>query len=565
MSEWIKGVDYPEWGDENYLSTLKGGYLQDNETPANAYRRLASTAAKYLQSLPLEDIEERIYTILWNGWLIPSTPVMANMGTGNALPIACYGSVCEDSITGIWNKVGEIAMMSKLGGGTSIDMSAIRPIGSPIRGGKGGVTDGLIQFLKVFDATINASKQAKTRKGACAIYLDINHKEADSFMRLADQSSGENFCPNLQTGFIISDDFMKSLEHNATNKELFKKLIKTRVKKGFPYLMWKDTANNKKPFNWNTNIPIKASNLCSEIFLSSDKDHSFVCCLSSLNVNRYDEWKDTETVFIASLFLDAVMEDFLINAKHVKELEPAVRFAEKSRALGLGVLGLHSYFQTKEIVYGSLQSQMMSRLIFSKIQAQTIFASKYLGEHLGVPEWCQGSGRRNLTTTCIPPTRSTSLLAGNMSEGCQPYVGNVFANQTAKGTFYQVVPEFEKYLKSIGMYNEEVLKSVDKAKGSCQHLSFIPDEMKAVFRTRFEINQMDLVKLTAVIQEYIEQGISCNLSFRSDAPPKYIYDTHIKAWELGLKSLYYLKSESAIEIDGFNKEELYAGCSACEG
>ena len=161
--------------------------------------------------------------------------------------------------------------------------------------------------------------------------------------------------------------------------------------------------------------------------------------------------------------------------------------------------------------------------------------------------------------------RSSALLAGNMSEGCQPYVGNVFANQSAKGTFYQVVPEFEKYLKSIGMYSEEILKSVDNAKGSCQHLDFIPDEMKAIFRTRFEINQMDLVKLTAVIQEYIEQGISCNLSFRSDAPPKYIYDTHVKAWELGLKSLYYLKSESAIEIDGFNKEELYAGCSACEG
>ena len=565
MSEWIKGVDYPEWGDENYLSTLKGGYLQDNESPANAYRRLASTAAKYLQSLPLEDIEERIYTILWNGWLIPSTPVMANMGTGIGLPCSCFSSYVEDSISDIWDKAAEVAMMSKMGGGTSINVSSIRPVGSLIREGKGGHSDGLIPFLKVFDSTVNAAKQSKVRRGACAAYLDIDHAEAADFLRIIDQSSGENFCKNLQTGFVISDDFMKSLEHNPENKELFKNTIKYRIKKGFPYLMWKDTANNARPSWWDKKLTIKSSNLCTEIMEYLDKDHSFTCLLSSLNISRYDEWKDTETVFIATLFLDAVAEDFIANAKGVKELETAVRFTEKARALGLGMLGLHSYFQSKEIVYGSLQSQMMSRLIFSKIKAQSEFATKYMGEHLGVPEWCQGSGRRNMTLTAIAPNRSSALLAGNMSEGCQPYVGNVFANQTAKGTFYQVVPEFEKYLKSIGMYNEEVLKLVDNAKGSCQHLDFIPDEIKAVFRTRFEINQMDLVKLTAVIQEYIEQGISCNLSFRSDAPPKYIYDTHVKAWELGLKSLYYLKSESAIEIDGFNKEELYAGCSACEG
>lgn len=297
--------------------------------------------------------------------------------------------------------------------------------------------------------------------------------------------------------------------------------------------------------------------------LPLDKDHSFVCCLSSLNLGRYDEWKDTETIFIATLFLDAVLQEFIDKASGIKELQTAVRFAIKSRALGLGVLGLHSYLQDKEVAYGDLQSQLMCRIIFNQIQQQTLFATKYLGEHLGVPEWCIGSGRRNLTTTTIPPTRTTAFLAGNMSEGCQPYVGNVFANQTAKGTFYQVSPEFEKYLKSVGMYNDEVLASVNKAKGSCQHLDFMSDEMKRVFRTRFEINQMSLVQLTAVIQEYIEQGISCNLSFRSDAPPKYIYETHIKAWELGLKSLYYLKSESVIEIDKVN--DLYEGCVACEG
>lgn len=565
MSEWIKGVDYPEWGDENYLTTLKGGYLQPNESPKQAYRRITSAAMQHLSKVPVENLEERIFEILWNGWLIPSTPVMANMGTKSALPIACFGSVVDDSISSIWEKAAEIAMMSKLGGGTSLNVSKIRPVGSPIRNGIGGFSDGLMPFLKVFDATISASKQSLVRRGAIAVYLDIEHKEAKDFLKVVKQSSGENHCSHIQTAFVISDSFMDSLETNPENKKFFKEVIKMRVERGFPYLMWKDTANKNKPFDWNTNIEIGASNLCVEVQLCSDSQHSFVCCLSSMNVGRFDEWRNTDAVFIAALFLDAVMEEFIQNAKGIKELECAVRFATKSRALGLGVLGLASYFQSKEIEYGGLLSQSMSRIIFGQIQNETIVASKFMGLHLGVPEWAEGSGRRNITLTCIPPTRSTSLLAGNMSEGCQPYVGNVFANQTAKGTFYQVVPEFEKYLKSIDMYSEEVLKSVGDAKGSCQHLNFIPDEIKRIFKTRFEINQKSLVQLTGVIQTYIEQGISCNLSFRSDAPPKYIYETHIEAWKQGLKSLYYLKSESLIEIDKINKEELYANCSACEG
>lgn len=260
--EWIKGVDYPEWGDENYLSTLKGGYLQENESPAQAYRRLAATATKHLEGLPLENIEERIYKMLWNGWLIPSTPVMANMGTDVGLPIACFSTYVNDSISDIWDKNAEVAMMSKMGGGTSVNVSSIRPIGSLIKGGKGGRTNGLLPFLKVFDATVSASHQSKTRRGACAAYLDIEHAEVKGFMRIVDSSSGENFCPHLNNGLIISDEFMKSLETNPANKELFKEAIKTRVKKGKPYLFWRDTANSKIPFKWNTDIKIESSNLC---------------------------------------------------------------------------------------------------------------------------------------------------------------------------------------------------------------------------------------------------------------------------------------------------------------
>lgn len=306
----------------------------------------------------------------------------------------------------------------------------------------------------------------------------------------------------------------------------------------------------------------------TEIFLPSDSEHSFVCCLSSVNIYKYKEWKNTDLIFLSILFLDAVMSEFLIFSDSIKELNAARNFAIKSRALGLGSLGFATYLQSNYVSYDGLQAQMHARIIYDQIRNQSEFASKYLGSHFGVPEWCKGSGRRNLTTTAIAPNRSSSMLAGNMSEGIQPYVGNVFVNQTAKGTFYQVNPMFKEYLVSIGEYNEEVIKSVGDRKGSCQHLGFMDKDSKDVFKTRFEINQMGLVKLTAVIQEYIEQGISCNLSFLSDAPPRYIYDTHILAWESGLKSLYYLKSESSISIDSVNsrlREEMYAGCVACEG
>ena len=262
MSEWIKGVDYPEWGDENYLTTLKGGYLQNNESPKQAYRRVASSAMKHLQKVPFDNLEERIYELFWKGWLIPSTPVMANMGSGSASPISCFSVVSDDTISSIWEKAAEIAIMSKMGGGTAIDVSSIRPVGTPIRKGTGGYSDGVIPFLKVYDATVNAAKQSGLRRGSCAVYLDIEHAEAKDFLKIIKSDSGENFCSHLQTALVISNEYMQSLETNLERKKFFKEVLKMRIEKGMPYLMWKDTANNNKPFKWNTDITIKASNLC---------------------------------------------------------------------------------------------------------------------------------------------------------------------------------------------------------------------------------------------------------------------------------------------------------------
>lgn len=262
MSNWVKGVDYPEWGNDDYITTIKDGYLFKNETPKDAYRRIAKTAAKHLEGLPIENLESRFFDILWKGWLIPSTPVMANLGTDVGLPISCFLSVTEDSISGIWEKAAEIAMMSKLGGGTSLDVSDIRPIGSPIKDGDGGFTDGVLPFLKVIDATVKAAKQP-SRRGACAVYMNVNHKEIKDFIRIADQSSGDAYCKNLQTGINFDDAFMKRVvEGDEEAKSLFKDTIKMRIEKGFPYMLFGDTANKNKPFEWNTDLRIRMSNLC---------------------------------------------------------------------------------------------------------------------------------------------------------------------------------------------------------------------------------------------------------------------------------------------------------------
>lgn len=566
--DWIKGIDYPDWAGEDYITTLKGGYLQEDETPKQAYIRLAETAYKHLKNLPILNIREKIFEIMWKGWLIPSTPVMSNMGTNKGSVISCFGSDIEDSISSIWEKAAEVAMMSKIGGGTSINVSNIRAIGSEIRGGKGGVSSGVLPFLKVFDATVNAAKQSNLRRGACAAYMDINHKEARGFMNINKATSGENHCNHLFTGFNITDFFMKSLEKNPENKSLFKDTIKTRIERGYPYYFFIDTANKKRGKHWNTELSIKNSNLCTEICEPSDFEHSFVCCLSSTNIFKYDEWKDTDMIFIATLFLDAVMSEFIIFSENILELRTAKNFAVKARALGLGSLGLASYLQTKMIAYDELTAQLTCRKIYSQIRDQSELASNYMGQYLGVPEWCKGSSRRNLTTTAIAPNRTSTDMANVFSQSTYPVIGNYYADQTAKGTYYKKNPVLLDYLEEIGYNHEEIWESIFEHKGSVQHFDFLSTEVKKVFKTAFEINQMGLVRLIGVIQEYIEQGISCNLYFDTDAPPKYIYETHVLAWEVGLKSLYYLKSESAISVDAINKgaiNDLYDGCVSCEG
>lgn len=557
---WTVGLDYPEWGNnELYLQTITNGYLFGDETPKQAYIRVSTKAALLLNRI---DLKQEFFDILWKGWLCLSSPVLANFGLERGLPISCFNSYYSDDMYEINRKNLEIAMMSKNGGGTSANVSAIRPNGATIS--SGGTTDGIIPFLKQLDSTIKASKQFPVRRGACAVYLDITHKDYRDFLMINEgMGDPDRFQMKLSQGAIISDDFMNSLDTNQENKKLWIETMQRRVKRGMPYTMFKDNANNQKWWKGILDIPeINSSNLCNEIYLPSDKNHSFVCCLSSLNITKYEEWKNTNLVELAIYFLDAVMEEFIIKAKKIKGLDDAVRFAEKSRALGLGILGFCSFLQSKMIPFESIEANAWNKIIFKDIHEKGLIATKKLAQEYGEPEWLKGTGRRNLTLEAIAPTVSNAKLSGGLSQGIEPYESNIFTDNDSKGSYVIKNKYLEALLESKGKNTSEVWEKINEDKGSVYGLDFLTNEEKFVFKTAREINQMEIVNQAAIRQQYIEQGQSLNLFFAYDAPAKFINEVHIKAWKSGLKGLYYFRSQSALNSTISN---VYSDCISCEG
>ena len=565
---WKVGIDFPEWGNNAlYLTTIKGGYLIDSETPKEGYVRVSSRAAELLNK---PELQERFFDILWKGWLIPSTPVMANLGTDVALPISCFSSHVGDSMYEIYRKNLEMAMLSKYGGGTAYDFSGIRPLGAKIKDGRGGSSDGIIPFIKSYDSTILASKQGKTRRGAVAIYLNAEHGEFKEFLEVREPKGDVNRqSHNIHQGAIFTDEFMnKVIEKNGKEREIWLETLKKRVKTGEPYTMFIDNANNAVPEWWKNNeLMIRHSNLCSEIFLPTDENHTLVCCLSSLNLVKFEEWKETDTVYLSTMFLDAVMEDFLQkgNSDSYKGIEDAVRFATKSRALGLGALGWHSFLQSKMIPFVSIEANAWTNIIFKHIKDESERATMDLAKEYGEPEWCKGTGRRNLTLLAIAPNRSSSKLAGGYSQGVEPLAANLYMDDDAKGLHIRRNPFLEQLLESKGKNLPQVWDAISEDKGSVVNVRCMSAEEKAVFKTFKEINQLELVRQAGIRQRYIDQGQSLNLAFFSDAPAKFINQVHIEAWKLGLKSLYYLRSESVLRADTKQQRDLYSECVMCEG
>lgn len=565
---WTVGEDFPEWGNNPlYLTTITGGYLQKDETPKDAYWRLANTSAKHLKK---PEIAQKVFDILWKGWLIPATPVMCNMGTDRGLPISCFSGRVDDSMYDIYNKNLEMAMLSKYGGGTAYDFSMVRPLGSPIKGGANGTSDGIIPFIKSFDSTILASKQGKTRRGATAIYLDVNHPEYESFLRVREPKGDINRqCMNIHQGAVIDDAFIEEVRNkNGRARRIWLDTIKQRIKTGEPYLFFIDNANKNLNEGFvKNNLKIWHSNLCSEIMLPTDPEHTLVCCLSSLNLAKYDEWKDTDTPYIATMFLDSVITEFLEVARDIKGFENAVRFAEKSRALGLGTLGWHTFLQSKMIPFTDFRANAYTNQIFGFISSEAKRASVDMAKEYGEPEWCRGTGTRNLTNMAVAPNRSSAKLGGGVSQSTEPYAANLWVDDDAKGLHIRKNPILKHVLKQKNISRSEyegIWDQISEDKGSVQGISALTDEEKEVFLTFKEINQMDLVRQAGIRQKYIDQGQSINLAFQQNAPAKFINAVHLKAHEVGLKSLYYFRSESVLRADT-QRRDLYSECVMCEG
>lgn len=558
--------DIPEWGNNSlYLTTMLGGYLQNKETPKDAYNRIASTAATYLNK---PELFSKFFEILWNGWLIPSTPVMSNFGTNRGLPISCFGGYIGDSMYDIYRKNLEMAVLSKHGGGTAYDFSEIRPKGAPIKDGTNGTTDGIIPFMKSFDSTIIASKQGKMRRGAVALYLSANHPEFADFLKIREPKGDINRqCHNIHMGAKFSNDFMEEVVNkNGSKRELWLEHIKTRVKTGEPYTFFTDNANANLKSTFSTyNLKVRHSQLCAEIMLPSDENHTFVCCLSSMNLYKWEEWSKTDAVYYATIFLDAVISEFLDKAKHIQGIEDSIRFAEKSRALGLGALGWASLLQKMRIPFVGIQATSLTRVIFSHLKEKSDKASMWMAVEFGEPTWCKGSGYRNLTCIAVAPNRSSSKLAGGVSQGIEPFAANLYMDDDAKGAHLRRNPDLETLLDEKGLNTPQTWDIIAEDKGSVKNIDGLTEEEKEIFRTFKEINQLELVRQAAVRQEYIDQGQSLNLAFFHDAPAKWINQVHLEAWKLGIKALYYLRSESNLRADSKQQRDLYSECIVCEG
>lgn len=549
----------PDFMTEEGEQMLRAKYLLPGEDIEGLYRRLAKAAASYYPP-HFGLIEGQFFDMLWNGWLCPSSPVLANFGTDRGLPIACYGSTPnEDSLDAIFDQATEIARLSKAGGGTAVNLSKLRGRGSIIT--NNGTSDGITSWCKLFDTVISVVNQGSTRRGSVALYLDIDHTDIEEFLRIRRPEGDVNRqCLNVHHGVVINDKFMnKLLDGDSHARKIWAEILKTRLETGEPYILFEDNANdthNGGPRE------VTMSNLCSEIMLPSDENYTFVCCLSSMNLAKYEEWKGTNAVYLATFFLDAVMQEFIDKASKLKGLDKAVNFATKHRALGLGVLGYHTLLQKKQLPFGSTDARRLNNEIFKYIKNESENASYALGSLHGACEVKSETGRRNSHLIAIAPTFSNSIISGFSSAGIEPIAANAYVHRTAVGSYVRRNPELEK----LNLLSEEDWKSVVAEDGSVQHLTCLTDEQKAVFLTAREINQMDLVDQAATRQQYIDQGQSLNLFFPANTPKKFIHEVHLEAWELGVKSLYYLRSTSVLKGDLATKTFAPEGsCESCEG
>lgn len=542
------------WLNEESEQMLNRGYLLKGETVEGAIDRITTAAAKRLYKPELIPAFKEMIT---KGWISFSSPVWANMGTQRGLPISCFNVHVPDHIEGITHKLGEVIMQTKIGGGTSGYFGELRHRGTAVT--DNGKSSGAVSFMKLFDTAMDVVSQGGVRRGAFAAYLDIDHGDIEEFLNIKEIGSP---IQNLFMGVCVPDYWMQDMiDGDMEKRKVWAKVLESRQKKGLPYIFFTDNVNRNKPQVYkDSGAVINASNLCSEIMLPSTADESFICCLSSMNLELYDEWKDTNAVKLAIYFLDAVLSEFIEKTEGNYYLSSARKFALRHRALGLGVLGYHSYLQKNMIPFESMEAKMFNARAFKQIQEQSIQASKELANIYGEPEMLKGYGMRNTTTMAIAPTTSSSAILGQTSPGIEPFASNYYKAGLAKGNFMRKNKYLAKLLEEKGLDNEDVWREIMLNHGSVQHMKELSQTEKDVFKTFKEISPMEIITQAGQRQQYIDQAQSLNLNIPASLAIKDVNNLMIEAWKLGVKTLYYQRSQSVSKELMVN----FVTCSSCE-
>lgn len=536
--------DLPEWYTTAGWQLFKERYLYEVDTYREQIGRITYTAAKHLPYPVRDKGHSWFFDLLWNGWLSPSTPPLANMGTDRGMPVSCAGNYVEDSVDGFYKARHENAMLTKYGFGTSSYLGDIRGRGASIS--KGGKASGILPVLKGFVQDMEDVSQGNTRRGAWAGYIPIDHPDFDECCDfMLEHPDGTNI------GWSISSNFIGCLEEGKPEAiRRYQKAMKVKMVTGKGYFFFPDKVAERRPQIYkDRGNTVYASNLCNEITLAADKDHTFTCVLSSMNVSKWDEWKDTDAVYWATIFLDCVAQEFIDKSEGIPGLEKARAFTIRDRALGLGQCGLHTLFQQKMLPFESLEAHMLSTQIAKYIKQEANRAADFLEKKNGV---------RNTHLIAIAPTKSTSLLMGGISEGINPDPAMVYQQSMAGGEVTRVNPTLLSIMKERGKYNKKELNAIIDAGGSVQKVSWLTPEEKLVFKTAFEINQEVVLRMAAARGKYVCQWQSLNVFFSAEEDEAYISKIHKKAFlDPDILGLYYIYSKSGVQA---SKEE----CLACQ-
>jgi len=545
-----KGLAPDFWSTGGY-QLFKDKYLYQADNPKDQYMRIAGTLAAHTPD-PMK-WKERFFQLMWKGWLSPSTPVLANCGTNRGLPVSCAGSYIGDSIDEIYSARHETAMLTKMGFGTAGYLGDVRPRGSDIS--VGGKTSGVLPVLELFQKDMEYVAQGTARRGSWAGYIPIDHGD---FYEVASYLETEPDGNNI--GWCVSADFIDRLmkgDKDAVDR--YQTAMRTKMVTGKGYFFFPDKANEKRP-QWykDHGLDVKAPQLCNEIMLHSGPDYTYTCVLASMNLMFYDKWKDTDAVFEATVFLDCVVQEFIERGKNIPGLEKAIAATKRGRALGLGVCGLHTLFQKRMIPFGSLQAHILNTEVFKYIREEAEKATTWIAQQWGEPEWCNGYGRANTHLIAVAPTKSTALIMGGVSEGINPDTAMVYTQRTPAGEIDRVNPVLLDLMKERKVFSRNVVEDIRDNMGSVQHVEWLTDEEKEVFKTAFEINQMDVLRLASTRGGYIDQWQSLNLFFAAGEDEEYISEVHAKAFlDENILGLYYIYSKASIQASR-------GECTACQ-